>query len=393
MECTAHNALTVAAPSLLDVLATIPDPRRAASVRYPLPAILGLAASALAANQQSVLAIAEWGVRQSPDDLRALGFSDGRTPCQSTLHRVFRKLDGALVATTVLTELQPLSSPPSTGLQGVGIDGKAHRGRGRITGGSVHELTAFCHDTGLVLGQMPIATMGEKADAELSVAPALLDRLDWHGRVVTGDALFCQRALCQQVRDAGGDYLLTVKANQPALHATIRDWFDPPPELARGARDVWPTARTIDTGHGRRPDIREIVTSTGLTAWSDWPGLAQVFRMVHTWTERGTPKQAITYGITSLNPDQGTPERLLALKRGHWLIENRLHWRKDVTFAEDASLIHVGQGPQVMAALRDIVISLFHASGVRAIASRLRALSQSPTDAIAMVIRPLLTHA
>jgi len=101
----------------------------------------------------------------------------------------------------------------------------------------------------------------------------------------------------------------------------------------------------------------------------------------------------MTYGISSLDPEWGTPDRLQALKRGHWLIENRLHWRKDVTFDEDVSLFHVGQGPLVMAALRDIAINLLHASGVRRIASRLRALSQFPAEAIAIVTRPSpLTH-
>ncbi|MGC4107261.1 MAG: hypothetical protein QM753_13140 [Thermomicrobiales bacterium] len=125
----------------------------------------------------------------------------------------------------------------------------------------------------------------------------------------------------------------------------------------------------IETGHGRRLDVREIATSTGLTAWSDWPGLAQVFRIERTWRERGTQKRAITYGITSLDPERGTPERVLARKRGHWLIEHRRHWRKDVTFGEDTSLIHVGQGPQVLSALRDAAIMLFHAAGIRHIAS------------------------
>ncbi len=97
--------------------------------------------------------------------------------------------------------------------------------------------------------------------------------------------------------------------------------------------------------------------------------------------------------ITSLSPDRGTPERLLALKRGHWLIENRLHWRKDVTFGEDASLIHTGQGPTIMSHVRNAAISLLHHHGVQQVAARLRALSQCPDEAIAMVIGPLRPHA
>ena len=204
---------------------------------------------------------------------------------------------------------------------------------------------------------------------------------------------FCQRDLCHQVLTADGDSLLLVKENQSALHEAIRQYVDPPPALAGFPRDDWRTTRTIDTGHGRRPEVRELIASTGLTAWADWPGLAQVFRIERTWREHGQAKRAVHDGITSLDPATGPPERLLALKRGHWLIENRLHWRKDVTFGEDASPIHAGQGPLVMAALRDAAVNLLHHHGIQQVASRLRVYSQYPEDAIAMVLGPLLPHA
>ncbi len=257
----------------------------------------------------------------------------------------------------------------------------------------VHILGAFCHETGIVLGHVPITVTTDKAEAELTVAPLLLADIDWHGRVFTGDALFCQRDLCQQVLKAGGDYLLLVKENQPALHEAIGQYVDPPPALAGFPRDDRRTARTIDTGHGRCPEVRELIASTDLTSWSDWPGLAQVFRVERTWHERGQPRRAIHYGITSLPPERGTPEQLLALKRGHWQIENRLHWRKDVTFGEDASLIHAGQGPLLLAALRDAAISLLHHHGIRRIAAHLRTYSQHPEQAIALVLGATIPHA
>ena len=169
--------------------------------------------------------------------------------------------------------------------------------------------------------------------------------------------------------------------------------FDPPPTLARRPVDDWRTTRTIDTGHGRRPEVRELVASTDLTAWLDWPGAAQILRIERTWVEHGQPKRALHYGITSLDPATGPPARLLALKRGHWAIENRLHWRKDVTFGEDASLIHAGQGPTVMALLRDAAISLLHQQGIWRVAACLRRHSQHPEEAIALVVGPLSPHA
>lgn len=388
MESTVSGSLVVSPQCLAHAFADVPDPRRAGSIRYPLPAMLSLAVSALLANHHSVLAIAEWGARQDRERLQELGFPKGVTPCQSTFQRLFCKLDGTMLGGCLAAWFQRVSAPDSEqAMQGVAIDGKAQRGRRVFADdGPVHALRAFCQETGIVLAQVPITVTADKAEAELTVAPLLLEQLDWHGRVLTGDALFCQRNLCQQILDASGDYLLITKGNQPELHTAIRDYFDPPPILVGFPRDDWRSARTIDTGHGRGVERRELIATTDLTAWSDWPGLAQVFRVERTWQEHGHPKRAIHYGITSLDSVRGTPERLLALKRGHWLIENRLHWRKDVTFGEDASLIHAGQGPIVMAVLRDAVVSLLHAHGITRVAAQLRTYSQHPEHAIAMVL-------
>ncbi len=204
-----HAALAVSPTRLAAAFAAVPDPRRAGRVLYPLPALLSLAVTAMLANHLSVLAIAEWGARQRPEVLRVLGFPAGRTPCQSTLQRVCRQLDGDALSATLTQCLVPSAAPPSptAAAQGIAIDGKAHRGRLRFAprGCPVHALSAFCHEHGVVLAHEPIDAAVGTDKAELTVAPTLIDRLDWHGRVLTGDALFCQRTLCQQVGNAGGD--------------------------------------------------------------------------------------------------------------------------------------------------------------------------------------------
>jgi len=380
-----------AAPaSLAQAVSSIPDPRRHASVIYPLPAVLALALSAILAGQHSVLAIAEWGTRQSAAVLGRLGFGAGRTPCQSTLQRLFAKLDPDAVATALsayfATTATQLGAPT-----GVSLDGKALRGQlqYRSSGCPVDLLTALCHASGVALAHEPIeATTGTKAEAELTVAPALVAHLDWTGRVLTGDALFCQRHLCQQVLDAGGDYLLLVKGNQGLLERDLALLFDPP-----AGSDPLPLldqreARTIERGHGRQQEVRHLLASTDLTGYLDWPGLAQVFRLARTWLEHGVARRQVQYGITSLDPTRGTPAVLLALKRGHWGIENGLHRVKDVTFGEDASLIHTGHGPLVMALLRDTAISLLYRAGIRRVAACLRHWSQYPDRALDLVLLP-----
>jgi predicted transposase YbfD/YdcC len=346
----------------------------------------------LGAGQCSVLAIAEWGARQTPELRSSLGFTTGRVPCQSTLQRLFAKLDGLALSRALSAHFAPpaVSLPAAAGSQGVAIDGKAQRGRlpFQVGGCPVHALTAFCHEQGLVLAHEPITQGEDKSEAELTVAPALLARIPWPGRVLTGDALFCQRHLCQQVCDAGGDYLLLVKENQPTLYADIELLFDPPPTSAPLPLLDRREASTSDRGHGRRGEVRTLVASTDLTDYLDWPGLAQVFRLERTWHERGTPKRVVHYGITSLATQAGPPERLLTLKRGHWQIENGLHYVKDVVLREDASLIHCGQGPTVLALLREAALNLLRRSGVHQISARLRYHSQYPTAAVALLLDP-----
>ena len=391
------TSVSLSPDTLLAAFAEIPDPRRAASVIYPLASLLALTVSALLANQQSVLAIAEWAARQTDAILAPLGLRAGQTPCQSTLQRLLAKLDATAVS-AALSRALAQAAPAATGRgsQGIAIDGKAQRGRLQYaTGGCpVHALSAILHGSGIVLAQEPITAGDDKADAELTVAPALVHRLAWAGRVLTGDALFCQRGLCQQVLDAGGDYLLLVKDNQPTLLADIAWLF-----LPASQREVplplvdERTARTIERGHGRIDDTRVLTATTDLVGYSDWPGLAQVFRLERKWRENGIDQHAVHYGVTSLPPEVAGPERLLALKRGHWEIETGLHYVKDVTLGEDRSLIHVGQGPIVMAMLRDTVVSLIRYSGWRRIASRLRYLADRPAEAVALVVGSLATRA
>jgi len=391
---------TVAPPpaDLLAAFAAVPDPRRAQGRRFALPAILALAVAALLANHLSVLAIAQWGARQRPAVLHAMGFPDGAVPHQSTLQRLFRALDPAALSAAVGGYFATaLPAPRRRGGQGVAIDGKAQRGRlafAATAGGTVHALTAYSHDAGVVLAQQEIRSTAAKIEAELTVAPALLARLDWRGRVMTGDALFCQRHLCAQLRAAGGDYLLLVKENQPALHRDLALLFDPPadapaPPPLLDRRE----AVTVEKGHGRTHDRRRLVASTDLTGYLDWPGLAQVFRLERTWRERGLPKRARHYGITSLPPVDADPARLLALKRGHWRIENGLHYRKDVVFGEDRCQARLGAGPMVLALLRDTALSLLHLTGCRNVAARLRDYGQHPDAAVALLRRPATQNA
>ena len=130
---------------------------------------------------------------------------------------------------------------------------QAQRGPLRFAdgGGPVHALSAFCHDAGIVLAHEPIAASSDKAEAELAVAPALLARIAWPGRVLTGDALFCLLSLCQQVLAAVGHYLVLVKSNQGTLHGDLQLLCDPPTSVSTAPLTDRRVVRTIESGHGR----------------------------------------------------------------------------------------------------------------------------------------------
>ncbi len=388
-------------PAIITAFATLPAPRCAQGRRFSLAAILTLAVAAMLANHLSPFAIAEWGKQQDEPTKRALGFTKGVTPHQSTVQRLLRRLDPAALsaALTAGGALHAAPDPWVRGGEGVSLDGKTQRGRlacASSAGAPVHALTLCTHAAGIVLAQEEISDHADKAEAELSVAPRLLARLDWHGRVLTGDALFCQRNLCEQIAAAGGDYLLIVKENQPHLHRDLATLFAARADAAVRAASLPPldmrTATTLDKGHGR-VEVRQLIASTALNAYCDWPGLAQVVRIERRWWERGQKQEAVRYGITSLPRAVADADRLLALVRGHWQIENGLHYVKDVTLGEDRSLIRAGNGASVLAIFRDTVVSVLHRAGWRTIAARLRYYSGHPTELFPLLGIPLTENA
>jgi predicted transposase YbfD/YdcC len=174
-----------------------------------------------------------------------------------------------------------------------------------------------------------------------------------------------------------GHYLLRVKRNQPTLYEGIALWFAEGRERSRPVR--------TREKRGDRYEVRELVTSTALNAWAEWPHLAQVARLVTQVTKRGVTTQETHYLITSLPPNEASPRRLLKLIRGHWEIENRLHWVRDVTFDEDRCQVRTGAAPQVMAALRNTAIALLRRLGASNIAAATRTHAGHPDRALALV--------
>jgi predicted transposase YbfD/YdcC len=181
--------------------------------------------------------------------------------------------------------------------------------------------------------------------------------------------------------DKGGDDVMRVKDHQPQLRADIALVCALPP-----AGDRQETARTVDRGHGRI-EQRHRTTSAALVGDSAWPGLAQVCALGrYVMTQKTAAERVeVVYGVTRLRPKQGTPERLLALVRGHWQSENKSHGVRDVTFEEDRSQVRCGHIPQVMAALRHTTIGLLRWAGYSNIAAACRRFAAQPDLALTLI--------
>jgi predicted transposase YbfD/YdcC len=212
----------------------------------------------------------------------------------------------------------------------------------------------------------------------LTVVSALLTRLPLAGRVVTGDALYCQRRFCAQIVAAGGEYVVSVKRNQPTLYEAIALLFTEPPP-----GEVFTVAEQRDR-HGDRREVRRLWASTALREYLEWPGAQQVCRIEREVEHQGQRRTEVHYAITSLGPAHGASV-LLRTKRGHWGIENRLHWVRDVTLGEDGSQVRSGDAPQVLAALRNVVIGLLRLAGFTNIAAALRHHGWQPHLALALL--------
>jgi predicted transposase YbfD/YdcC len=329
-------------------------------------------------------AVAEWGHTYREVDpalLRSLGLGRHGPPSSATIHRIFRRVDVGVLEWALghwAQEVLAAVPAPEGELDGIALDGKTLRGTGTDGVPGLHLLAAVSHRLGLTLGQIPV---GEKTN-EIPLVQTLLVGLLLEGQVLTMDALLTQRAIAQAIVQAGGDYLMVAKDNQPTLRADIALLFQTPGDTAATSTHTSST----DRAHDRR-ERRTLQASTALTDYLDWPGLAQVFRLERQTLDPGTGevRREVVYGLTSLAADRADATALLRLLRRHWTIENRCHWVRDVTYDEDRSQARRGAIPQVMAALRNLAIGLLRLAGFSAIAPATRRLAALPWQALALI--------
>lgn len=334
---------------LLDHFARIDDPREAPKVRYPLREVLFLVVSATIADCEDYDEIALWGGNHL-DFLRRFSEFHFGTPCADWLRVVMNRIDPELFQ-ACFTDWALALRPDAPKL--IAVDGKtSRRSHDRSTGRrALHLVSAWATTERLVLAQEAV----DQKENECSVIPDLLDRLDVEGAIVTIDAIACNPAIAKAITERGGAYLLAVKANQPTLFDEIGRYFDDPQAQLAERTDV-------DKGHGRLETRRYVVSHD-----IDWlsgdrrypgeprfPNLATIAMVEATVEKAGTPTTMRRLFLCSCAL---TPDRLEQAVRGHWGIENRLHWVLDVIFGEDQSRLRKGHGAVNMAVVRHFAIN------------------------------------
>lgn len=361
--------MIAALESVRDLLATVPDPRQPRGRRYPLVAVLLLVLTGLLCKMTSLRSIARWGRWHAGTLAPVLGLARGTLPSAATIGRVLQGLDAQDLDERLTCWLRTHTALAPH--EGIALDGKTVR----AVPGGLHLLAAYAHQAQVVLAQEAVASK----ENEITAAPRVLEVLPLQNHVVTGDALLAQRRLSQQILEQGGDYFWVVKENHPTLRADIALLFaDPPPG------EVFATAQEA-CQHGGRQEVRRLWASDALQDYVPWPGVRQVCKVERTVACRGKVRQEEAYAVTSLGSRQASALQLLHLWRGHWQIENGLHWVRDVVYQEDRCRIRCQQAPRVWASLRNMALGLLRRTGVTAITETLERHAAFPRQALALL--------
>jgi predicted transposase YbfD/YdcC len=361
-------------PGLLAVLALVPDPRRPRGRRYDLAFVLAVAAACTLAGAKTFREIGDQAADLPQKVLRDLGGKPHplrrkiTAPSETRIRTLLHLINTEILDEVIGGWLRDLADAGRLDglMTAIAIDGKWLRG---VLGGQVKLFSAMLHEEKAVIAQHRIPD----ETTETTQVRELLENVELAGAVVTADAVNAQRDTAEYIagkeEDGGRDsaYFLFVKGNQPKLQRAVFN------AVQRDCpRD--PDYTELDRGHGRV--IRRSLWVTG-AGDIDFPHVSRVARIRRDgYDADGTViSKEIVHAVTSLDEDQASPADLAALARGQWGIES-VHWLRDTAWAEDANTGYAGNGPQAMATLRNLAISLLYLSGVTEITRTLQAIAR-----------------
>ena len=348
---------------LVSRMAKLTDSRHRRGKRYRLEHVLLLLTLAKLCGQDTPRAIAHWVRLRKRHLVKLIGLPRHSVPHQNTYRRITEQVvDPEQLERTVKEFFGDLPKAGRSVL--ISIDGKVMRGTiSAEKPKGTYLLAAYLPEEGIVLMQVEA---GSKEN-EITMAPKLMECIDLRGKVVGGDAEQTQRQLSLRILEAGGEYLWTVKDNQPTLREDIERLFasaDEPTVLGGKVPNDFESFKTVGKDHGRL-ETRQITVSSSLKGYLDWPGAEQVAKIERNRVEIKTGKQRheIAYVITSQTRDKASPEGLLHQNRTYWGIENGLHHRRDTTFQEDSLHATRGNTGRVIAIINNLAIGLLSYTG------------------------------
>jgi predicted transposase YbfD/YdcC len=345
-------------PSIRACFADLTDPRREHNRLHHLWDIIALTISAVVCGADSWVEVEQYGRRKQSWLQTFLELPHG-IPSHDTIGRVFALLDPAAFQQRFLAWVGALVEATAGRL--VAIDGKSlrHSFDTAAGKGALHLVSAWATANHLVLGQQAV----DSKSNEITAIPELLKVLDLSGAIVTLDAIGCQKEIAAQIHAAGGDYVLTLKENHETLYNDVQQLFldGLEEDFAGTEHRSW---HTTERGHGRVESRHYHVIpvpealAEAHPGWQGWRSLGMVFSERQVGDDEATCETR--FFLTSL----GTKIRTFAAAvRGHWGIENSLHWVLDVSFREDDSRLRKDHGPENLALLRRMVASLLHNEG------------------------------
>jgi predicted transposase YbfD/YdcC len=352
-------ASTPPAPAPLDIahhFSDLPDPRHPAfQDHHLLSDLLVIALCAVISGARSWDAIARFG-RSKEAWLRSLGLTlPNGPPSHDTFNRVFAALDPPAFQHCFTGWINAVCD--TLGFLHIPIDGKTVRGSRGPDGTALHLVSAWAAEHRLSLAQVAVEDKGN----EITAIPELLKLLDLHGALVSIDAIGCQKAIAQQIRDAGGDYLLAVKDNQPILHADIQAAFEDAlaVDLEGVRHDLFVSE---EQSHGRYEERVYVVLyePEGLSTAQEWVDLKAV---VQVWRTRRVGDEESMEEAYYVSSSTASAAELAKAIRTHWSIENGQHWCLDVLFGEDRCRSRQGNAAENLAWLRKMVLSLLRQDG------------------------------
>jgi predicted transposase YbfD/YdcC len=340
---------------LLRAFAALEDPRMERTKKHSLEAIITIAISAVICGADGWTDVQEFGRLKKKWFRTFLKLPNG-IPSHDTFGRVFALLEPQAFEQCFIAWINELAVASEGRL--IAVDGKTlRRSLDRANGkAAIHMVSAWCQANHMVLGQL--AT--DAKSNEITAIPELLKLLDVKDAVVTIDAGGCHKKIAAQIASQGGQYLLQLKGNQGTLYNETVELFD------NCLRDdcqgvAYTTAATFNKGHGRIEQRK--IWATNEVSWfgqvSKWKNLRSLIRVEAKRTIDGQTSSEYHYYISSLPADD--PKRLLSYIRGHWSVENGLHWCLDISFADDERRIRTGHGAENFARLGRIALNLLKA--------------------------------